>query len=173
MKKEYIRYLIFVVAIVIIILVEQLLKIYIIENYKGQETTELVKSIVHITYIENKGGAWGIGQNDTATFIISNILVLGIIIRFIVTQRDRVGILTLVSLGMILAGGISNLVDRLFRGYVVDYIDITPLFNFPVFNLEDTIIMVGWLLFIVMISVSAIKLKNEKVEDRIEKNSSE
>ena len=73
---------------------------------------------------------------------------------------------------LILAGGISNFIDRVFRGYVVDYIDITPIFNFPVFNLEDAVIIIGWIMFVVLISISAIKLKYEKVEDRIEENSS-
>lgn len=172
MKKEYKRYIILVIAILVIVIFEQCMKNYIVENYKDQGTISIIEDIVNITYVENTGGAWGIGQGDIATFIIANILVIGIIIRFIITQRDRIGTLTLISLVLILAGGISNFIDRIFRGYIVDYIDISPLFKFPVFNIDDAIIIVGWILFVAMISISTIKLKNEKVEDRIEKDSS-
>lgn len=171
MKKEYMRYIILVAVILVLVLGEQLLKGYIVENYKEQGTTCLIEDLVNITYVENTGGAWGIGQNDTGTFIVANILVMGIIIRFIITQRDRIGTGTLASLTLILAGGISNFIDRVFRGYIVDYIDITPMIDFPIFNLADVIIIVGWLMFVALISISTIKLKNEKVEDRSEKNS--
>lgn len=172
MKKENKRYIILVILIILIVILEQGIKNYIVENYKDQGPTNIIEDIMNITYVENTGGAWGIGQNDLTTFIIANILVIGIIIRFIVTQKDRIGTVTLTSLILILAGGISNFLDRIIRGYVVDYIDITPLFNFPVFNIDDVIIIIGWILFIALVSISTIKLKNEKVEDRIEKDNS-
>lgn len=172
MKKEYKRYIILVVTIIILVIIQQCIKYYIVENYKDQGSTSLIEDMVNITYVENTGGAWGIGQGDIATFVITNILVIGIIIRFIITQKDRIGTLTLISLILILAGGISNFIDRIFRGYVVDYIDITPLFNFPVFNIDDAIIIIGWILFVALISISTIKLRNEKVEVKIEENNS-
>ena len=76
------------------------------------------------------------------------------------------------ALTLILGGGISNLIDRVFRGYVLDYIDISPIFKFPVFNLADFIIIVGWIWFVAVVSVSTVKLKNEKVEDKFEEDSS-
>ena len=172
MKKGYKRYIILLIIVAIIVLCGQLLKSYIINNYKDQGSTSFVKDMINITYVENKGGAWGIGQGDTITFVISNLLVLGIIIKFIITQKDRMRILDLSALTLILGGGASNFIDRVFRGFVLDYIDISPLFKFPVFNLEDTIIVIGWILFIFAVAISMIKLKNEKVEDRFEENNS-
>ena len=172
MKKGYKRYIILLIIVAIIVLCGQLLKSYIINNYKDQGSTSFVKDMINITYVENKGGAWGIGQGDTITFVISNLLVLGIIIKFIITQKDRMRILDLSALTLILGGGASNFIDRVFRGFVVDYIDISPLFKFPVFNLEDTIIVIGWILFIFAVAISMIKLKNEKVEDKFGENSS-
>lgn len=171
MKKEYARYIILIAVVLILVTGEQCLKHYIVDNYKDQGTTSFIENMINITYVENTGGAWGVGQNDTGTFIIANILVIGIIIRFIITQRDRIGTSTLLSLALILAGGISNFIDRIFRGYIVDYIDITPILKFPIFNLADVIIVIGWLIFVALIGISTIKLKNEKVEDRIENNS--
>lgn len=170
MEKGKKRYIVLIIAILILVIAQQGIKSYVIRNY-SEGSTCIIKDMVNITYVENTGGAWGVGQGDIATFIIVNILVLGIIIRFIVTQKDRIGNLTLSALVLILSGGISNFIDRIFRGFVVDYIDINPIFKFPVFNLEDMIIIIGWLLFIVVVSISMIKLKNEKVDDKVEKNS--
>lgn len=170
MEKGKKRYIVLIIAILILVIAQQGIKSYVIRNY-NEGSTCIIKNMVNITYVENTGGAWGVGQGDIATFIIVNILVLGIIIRFIVTQKDRIGNLTLSALVLILSGGISNFIDRIFRGFVVDYIDINQIFKFPVFNLEDMIIIIGWLLFIVVVSISMIKLKNEKVDDKVEKNS--
>lgn len=170
MKKKHKRYIVMTIVILLIIIIGQLLKIDIINNYKDQGSISLVEDIVNITYTENKAGPFGIGQNDTVTYIAANILVMGIIIKFIVTQRDRIGGVDLSALTLILGGGISNFIDRIIRGYTVAYIDITPLFNFPIFNLEDVVIIIGWLIFVTVVAISMIKLKNEKVEDKIEED---
>jgi len=170
MKKKHRRYIVLIAVILLIIIAGQLLKNDIINTYKDLGSVSLVEDVVNITYTENKGGAWGIGQNDIVTYIAANVLVLGIIIKFIITQKDRIGGVDLAALTLILGGGISNFIDRIIRGYVVDYIDLTPLFNFPIFNLEDIIIVIGWLIFVTVVAVSMIKLKNEKVEDRIEED---
>ncbi len=171
MKNGHKRYIILIAVILLIVIGGQLLKSHIVNNYKDQGSISLVEQAINITYTENKGGAWGVGQGDTLTFVVTNLLVLGIIIKFIITQKDRIGILDLSALTLILGGGISNFIDRVVRGYVVDYIDIRPLFNFPIFNLEDIIIVIGWLIFITVVAISMIKLKNEKVEDKIEEDS--
>ena len=80
MKKEYKRYIILVITIIILVILEQCIKMYIVENYKDQGSTSLIEDMVNITYVENTGGAWGVGQGDMATFVIANILVIGIIL---------------------------------------------------------------------------------------------
>ena len=57
----------------------------------------------------------------------------------------------MVSLSFMLAGGISNLIDRIARGAVIDYIDISPIFKFSVFNLSDILILVGWIILVISI----------------------
>lgn len=63
---------------------------------------------------------------------------------------------------LVLAGGIGNLIDRLFRGYVIDYIDINNLFEFPVFNLADVFIVVGITILIIYVLLDG-KRKQEKI----------
>lgn len=63
---------------------------------------------------------------------------------------------------MIISGGISNLIDRLFRGYVVDYIDINQIFGYPIFNIADICVVIGVIAFIAYIIITTIK-KQENV----------
>ena len=73
--------------------------------------------------------------------------------------------ITKVVLSFILAGGISNFIDRIFRGFVVDYIDITQLFKFPVFNLADVYVVVGWTMLILITiryTLKELKLTSNK-----------
>ena len=58
---------------------------------------------------------------------------------------------------MIISGGTSNLIDRLFRGHVVDYIDINQIFNYPVFNIADMCIVIGVILLVGYIIIKTIK----------------
>lgn len=58
---------------------------------------------------------------------------------------------------MIISGGLSNLIDRLSRGYVIDYIDINQIFNYPVFNIADICVVIGVILLIGYIIVQTIK----------------
>lgn len=67
-----------------------------------------------------------------------------------------------IIISFIIAGGISNLIDRIFRGAVIDFIDITPIINFPVFNLADIMIVIGVAIF--MIEMIKNIIKNEGKE---------
>ena len=58
---------------------------------------------------------------------------------------------------MIVSGGTSNLIDRIFRGYVVDYIDINQIFNYPIFNIADISVVLGVILLIIYLIIETIK----------------
>lgn len=138
--KQYIKIL---GLILILIIVDQVLKIGVIKD--GQE---IIPNMIKITYEINTGGAFSIGEGNIFQFIVINIIVLGLIIRFLVIQFKNMNTITKVVLSFILAGGISNFIDRIFRGFVVDYIDITQIFKFPVFNLADAYVVLGWTMLI-------------------------
>ena len=97
------------------------------------------------------GGAFGIGGNSTIGFIIVSIIVLGIAIRFLISQRNVIDYKTSIAISLVLAGGINNLIDRSLRGYVVDYIDISSIFKFPVFNIPDMLICIGWFMLVICV----------------------
>lgn len=142
MKKRYIR---MSIIILILIIIDQITKQFAINNKSS--------IIANMEFIQNYGAAFGIGGNSTLFIILVNIVVLGIIVKFIYSQKDRVDTKTLASFTMILAGGIGNLIDRIFRGFVVDFIDISKLFKFPSFNIADIYIVIGWAMLFVSIII--------------------
>ena len=146
----------------IIIVIAQAINIYVVSNVK-EGGLVLVESFLKLTYVENTGGAFGIGANDTIGFVLINLLILGIIFRFMFSQIERIDKKTMLALNLMLAGGISNLIDRIVRGFVVDYIDISPIFKFPVFNLADICIFFGWVILVISIIIYWRKeLKNKR-----------
>ena len=140
-----------------IILLDQITKAILI----GKNTT-VIPNVLNFTYTENTGVAFGIGANNLILIIIVNIVVLGIIIKFIKERKEQVNFSILISLILILSGGIGNLIDRIVRGYVIDFIDIN-VFNFPNFNIADISISIGIISLIFILCKSI--LKEKKVEE--------
>ena len=113
----------------------------------------VIPHVLKLTYIQNTGAAFGIGSNSTSMFVAVNLVIIGLIIYFIFSKKEEISKLILIALHLIVAGGISNLIDRIIRGFVIDYIDISLLIRYPVFNLADIFIVVGC----IIIAISLIK----------------
>lgn len=156
MRIKQKKIIIVCIAVLLLVGIEQVVKFQI----PKEGTIVLIQNFLNITYVENTGAAFGIGANNTANFIIINLIVLGLVVRFLITQIERMNIWTKIPLALILAGGIGNLLDRIFRGYVIDFIDINAWIHFPVFNLADIYITFGWVLFVIITIVHYVK--NEK-----------
>lgn len=160
MKKNKKLYAI-LALIIILVIIDQITKNIAINN-----NGPLINGVLNITTVENKGGAFGVGQNGTGTFIITNIVVIGIIIRFMIMQKEQIDKKTYFALSMIIAGGLGNFIDRIFRGFVVDFLDLTPIIKMPVFNISDIYILVGWILLALFFAMFACKdVKVKKAED--------
>ena len=122
----------------------------------------VLNGILNLTYVENTGGAFGIGNDSTIMFILVTFIVMAIIIKFILSKKDQISTSILIALGLILSGGIGNLIDRIFRGFVVDYIDFNPLIKYPIFNLADICVVIGCLIIGIFIIGAMIKDKKER-----------
>lgn len=142
-----------------IILLDQLSKLLIIDK-----SINLIPNILSFTYTQNTGVAFGLIDNNLIFVILFNIVILGIIIKFLKENNENIDFVVLVSLILILSGGVGNLMDRLLRGYVVDFIKL-EFINFPVFNLADISVTVGVLILIIVIVKQMIINKNETRND--------
>ena len=113
-----------------------------------------------LTYVRNNGAAFGILQNlsfPIGPVTLNGTILLGILsgsvalalLIFLLRSRRRLSALQLIALTLILSGAVGNMIDRLRLGYVVDFIHFqVPGFNFPVFNLADSCVVVGAILLI-------------------------
>ena len=146
--------------IIIFVLIDQIIKINITEKLR-YSTMNIIEGILNFTYVENTGGAYGIGNNSVSTIIIVNIIIITILGKFVLAKKDEIHIAILFGFGLILAGGIANLADRIFRGFVVDYIDFNPLIEYPVFNFADICVVVGCIIIGINLFVETIKNKKQ------------
>ena len=130
----------------ILIIVDQISK-FLVLNFLTSEKI-IIENFISLNLVNNTGVAFGLnsGQNMTNMFI--GILFSFIIVRFLISQKNNIDSKTEIIIYMILAGGISNLIDRIIRGAVVDFINVK---NFSVFNIADIYIVVGWILFIIFL----------------------
>ena len=137
-----------IIITIIAILIDQVVKV-IISRELVDCIISIIPNVLNLTYVQNTGAAFGIGNNSTSMFIIVNVIVIGLIVYFIFSKKEEISKAILVSLHLIIAGGISNLIDRIIHGYVIDFIDFYIFnYNYPVFNLADSFICIGILMLL-------------------------
>lgn len=164
MKKLEMKYKkIFLILLgIIIVFLDQITKYTLM----GKNLT-IIPNILNFTYTENTGVAFGIGANNIFLTIIVNIIVLGLIIDCI--RKNQTDFKILIPLILIFSGGVGNLIDRIFRGYVIDFIDI-KLFNFPNFNIADICITIGIIfLIIIILNLTKNDTKNKNFSQNVHK----
>ena len=134
------RWLLWLVIAVGIAL-DQLTKWLAVTYLMPVHTVPLWEGVLHLTYVENRGAAFGMLSDNRAVFmVISTVMILALTVYLFCTKEKK-GLFT-ISLSLIISGGIGNMIDRIALGYVVDFVDFT-LINFAVFNFADTIVCIG------------------------------
>ena len=108
------------------------------------DTIPLIQDVFHLTFVKNRGAVFGIMQNQQCFFIIVTFIILMVMIYYIISKRPDSKLL-MSCISMVIGGAIGNLIDRILRGYVVDFLDFT-LINFPVFNIADSFVVIGAIL---------------------------
>lgn len=142
MKKRNI-----IIFSIILIFIDQIIK-YLVHNYIISDIV-IINNFFSITNLSNYGAAFGILSNNIYFLIFISLILVYFIISEIKKNNNKGYI---ISLLMILGGALGNLIDRIFRGYVVDYLSF-ELFSisFPVFNFADMLITFGTIYLIYMI----------------------
>lgn len=131
-----------IALLVILIGADQALKYWTVTHLALGESTELLPGVLQLTRLHNYGAAWSSLSGKTVVLLIVTMALLIAVAWLLVKKivRHRLG----VAAGLfILGGGLGNMIDRVWHGYVVDMLDISPLFEYPVFNLADCFVVVG------------------------------
>lgn len=122
---------------------DQLIKALIRSNFLLYQSIPLVSDVFHLTYVQNTGAGFGILAGRQNFFIIiAGLIITGLLIYKYQAADHR---LLDLALGLIIGGALGNVIDRIFLGYVVDYLDFRI---WPVFNLADSMIVIGSGIFI-------------------------
>ena len=138
--------LLWLAIIVVTVFLDQLTKYLTILHLKPIDTLPIIEDVLHLTYVENTGAAFGMMKDARWVFMITStvaiLAILGYMIYRTCVQKEKMPWMEALSLSFILGGGIGNMIDRTTLGYVVDMIDCRFI-NFAVFNVADSFVCVG------------------------------
>lgn len=134
----------------LLLLFDQLTKLWAVKILKPIGSIPIIRNVLEIYYVENRGAAFGIMQNKQWFFLLITVAVLvGLVWVFGKIPEEQHFIPLKVCLYFVGAGAIGNMIDRIFRKYVVDFIYFS-LINFPVFNVADIYVTVAAFMLVVL-----------------------
>ena len=134
-------------GIAVLIIIDQAVKILVDRYMIFGDTIPVINNFFHITYVQNRGIAFGIFQGKVDVISIATIAaILGIIIYFLKNVKKS-NLFERMAYVFIISGAIGNMIDRLLRGYVVDMIDFRGIWS-VVFNIADVYINLGVILLL-------------------------
>ena len=130
-----------------IVLLDQVSKFLILNTLGFERSQNIIPNLLNFTLVKNRGAAFSLLSNSTSLLtiisILSSLLLITVIIRF--PPRSY---WNLTGLAYLLGGTLGNGIDRLFKGYVLDFLQLVPI-NFPIFNLADVSINIAIICFII------------------------
>jgi len=124
-------------AVFLVILIDQLTKYLVAINFQLNQSIPVIMNILDFTYIHNFGAGFGIFQNQLPFLIIFSLLTIGIILFYY--KKINTTYLQL-FISVFLGAAVSNLIDRIRLGYIVDFIDFKI---WPVFNFADSMLTIS------------------------------
>lgn len=146
MKKE-------ITIVTTFIILDQIVKLFAM---KITTPIPLIADFMQLNYVKNFGVAWSMFNNQMLFIILFSIVAIGYLFYILNQYRNH----KIIHFGilMMISGAFGNVIDRIFRGFVVDYIDVTIFgYDFPIFNLADMLLVCG----VIIIFVETLrKVKN-------------
>jgi signal peptidase II len=133
----------------VLILFDQLVKEWVVATYPLRGPGQYIGLGFYFTYEQNTGAAFSIFRGNPFALGMLSAVVSAAILTYLVVRWKAVPRLQRYALASILAGAIGNMIDRFRLGYVVDFIHFSiPQFNFAVFNIADSCVVIGAILLI-------------------------
>lgn len=145
----------------LVIALDQWTKWLIIKNMDFGESITIIGNFLYITSHRNSGAAWGILEGQMWFFYAITVIVIVAIIYYL-KKAVKEGTIFKISLALMLGGAVGNFIDRVFRKEVVDFIHTYPFgYNFPIFNIADSSLVVGVLLLMIYMFLEERKTKEK------------
>ena len=139
--------------VVAVIVLDQISKHIVLATMHIGESFNLIKYLINITFTTNTGASFGILKNHRWVFMTLSIVALVVMIGsiiYLMRKKRRENLLISIALAFMLGGGFGNMIDRVARGYVVDFLEFAFV-NFAIFNAADTFVCIGSVLFCICV----------------------
>ncbi|MBQ8203710.1 MAG: signal peptidase II [Clostridia bacterium] len=159
-----ISYILSVIVGILFFIADRYTKNIVASTFYLSETKDFIPGFIDFTYIHNRGGAWGMLSGYTWLLVSMTVIIMLVCIALLLKWgfKDK---LMFWAVSLIFFGGLGNMYDRLFNGgNVVDFIHLSFMPEFPVFNVADCAIVIGAGLFILYFVIGMIKESREKKE---------
>lgn len=160
--------MIYLIVGILILGIDVLTKIWARGELMEIGTIPLWEEVFHLTYVENRGIAFGMFGGGRIFFIVITLMVLLLLLWYYRKSEGKTHWLKC-GTSLVVSGALGNLVDRIFRGFVVDFLDFR-LIDFPVFNIADIAVCVGAVLLVIHCFISEEKREEESVESGTDLN---
>lgn len=157
--------MLFYIITILLVVLDQVTKLIAINHLLPVGSIELIEGIFSLTYVENRGAAFGILQDARWVFISATTLAIIALIIWKTKSGPRGKIIN-TALCLILSGAVGNMIDRVFRGFVVDMLHVTFI-DYPVFNVADCFVVVGTILLAVYILFIYQEPKKDDENDKV------
>ena len=152
------------ISIAVLTAADQLIKLVVERNLQPIGTAEFINGFIGWNYVRNTGAAFGsFSQSTTLLTVVTGAVILAGIILIATKKIKSKFYLTCVVL--IISGGLGNLIDRIFRGYVIDFIDV-QFTDFAVFNFADILVTVGSIALMIYVIVDIFRDRKKSGEKK-------
>lgn len=159
LSKKYI--LVFALTAAAVVAIDQVLKALVSAFMSPGNSFTLIPKIVSITYVKNVGAAFGLLAGNGQLVLWGALVIVVLTLVWFFQARHSRSFWSFVALGLIIGGACGNLADRLFRGRVIDYVDLGW---WPVFNFADVAIVAGVIILLSSLLFDVFKSGNPKTK---------
>ncbi|MEG0306305.1 MAG: signal peptidase II [Clostridium sp.] len=141
-----------IIIVVLGLIVDRVTKWWALSSLKGTDGISVIKNFLTFDYLENRGAAFGMLQNKQWLFILITIAVVSGMVYYLIKYKPKYKLVS-ISIAMVVAGAIGNLIDRIAYKFVVDFIMIhyKDIYYFPTFNVADMLVCVGTFFLLICI----------------------
>ncbi len=149
--------------------IDQLTKWLAVVFLSGADPVPVISGIFSFTYTENTGAAWSMFEGQQWLLVGVTSVMMAVLLTILLSGRFRKHSVANVGGILVVAGGLGNLIDRIFRGSVVDFLK-ADFINFPIFNVADCFVVIGaLLLFVYFLFIYSDSSAAETTDDKAEK----
>lgn len=137
--------LFFLVTAAAALVIDQCLKVLVVALMEPGQSVTVIPGVLSITYSTNTGAAFGILKGKGQLLFLAVLVVVVLTVAWLYYSRHREGVWSFIALSLVIGGALGNITDRLFRGKVIDFLDLGW---WPVFNFADVAIVAGVIIFV-------------------------